>query len=610
MNTTLARRGLLRGASAAALLSFAVAAPGQSPLPQVVVPFPLPDLRVPIPPSLGSGAAALRLVDCDLDGDMLRDECILWSNGEVTLAYAPEVLSSFAAFPSTGARDIARVPGDHSPPVHTERDGILVLDSAGLGYVTLVASTATASGLQRTNVTATAAWHELVRVEVAPLGTDCWLLGLAADKRTVRVGSLTGTTVNDLGTVVASDDVQQMLLVAHPGLAEPRIVARTIAGVQMWSASGQPQASLTSPTSSAFGAITAFSGPNDTHIAWLALSGQHWRLRTLVGPAMATDFELSFASAVEQLPGRFRPTGLDVLPNAFGGFDGLVLYQNTRPWHVVLEPDAANGFAPLCGIEVPGLTMNVDNCPSVLVDLDRDPFGDVATVLTSMHCLQFARRVPLLANNIEQLGLLPSPDEYDYLAGDCQAVASNAALDQLDLRFLVPLEFRGETGRKVQVVAWPQPVANPSASPYGAGDLGAPLQQYLYSLPDTNAPEFVLRFPVRLGPAPESAWDTHRQAVLLLRILKVDATGDDGIHVTWSTPPQLVGFVAGEGEPGWEHSLGFMELVSGDTNPPKTNVINPSGRQVGVIFKPPRIRLPSSTITTPSPASATSAAPQ
>src|SRR5436190_23905781 len=104
MNTTLARRGLLRGASAAALLSFAVAARGQAPLSQPVVPFALPDLRVPIPPSLGSGAAALRLVDCDLDGDMLRDECILWSNGEVTLAYAPEVLSSFAAFPSTGAR--------------------------------------------------------------------------------------------------------------------------------------------------------------------------------------------------------------------------------------------------------------------------------------------------------------------------------------------------------------------------------------------------------------------------------------------------------------------------------------------------------------------------
>jgi hypothetical protein len=613
MNITLTRC-LLRAAFPAALAT--AAATAQVPSPQPVALFPEPDLRVPIPANLGGGEA-LRLVDCDLDGDLLRDQCILWQNGDVTLAYAPEVLSSFTAMPVEAARDIARMPAAFALPAHAGRDALVVADAAGLGYVTFAASASVpgASSLHRTAITASSAWQASHRLEITPIGTTCCVLGLAADKRTVRLGQWTGAQIVDLATVTTDSDVRQMLLVSTPEEPLARIVVRTVDGLRMWSADGQSLANHLAPTPNAFGALTAFRHDAETRVAWLALSGQTWRLRTLrllAGTTFESDVQLGFQTAVETLPSRFRPTGLNALPGAFLGQDGLVLHQNTRPWHVVLEADPEVGFAPMCGIEVPGLTMNVDNCPSVLMDLDRDGQPDVATVLSQLHCLQFALRVPLVADNAGQPSPLPPITDYDYLGETCEAVyGSQGVLDELDLPFVVPQDFLTRQNRKVQVVAWPQHVGSPTEEPYLASDLGAPLHHYLYTLPDGPTPTFTLRFPMQLGPAAASPWETHRQAFLMLRIVEVNSSGPDGIQVVWSSPPQLVGFVASDDTlPMWQVSQGFMQSLTSQQDPPRTHVRSPDSRQIGVLFKPLRIRLPSSTVTTPSPAGATTATPQ
>jgi hypothetical protein len=401
--------------------------------------------------------------------------------------------------------------------------------------------------------------------------------------------------------MLATANVRQMVMVDFLQNSQLSIAARTVTGLHLWSVTGGPPATFLAPTAHPFGALTTFRAGGTQQLAWVALSNQTWRLRTLLGAQME-DRLITYPGLTD----RFRLVGINTIPAAPGGTDELLVYQNTLPWHLRLSPfTLPTPFTVTSVIDSPGTTMNVDNCPSVCVDFNHDGIMDVATALTSLHCLQFQPTSAIAA-----LGGGTVAD--DFLNSTCQMTASVAAgaLDTLNL-WVNAADFASMENLAVQVVAWPQPVGNPEAAPYNPGPMGAPTVNVLFPLKDLSPGTHPINMlqpvlPVRLRTSTAVAWRPEEQFFMMMRFVRCAGPIQAGTNPTviWTHEPQMLGLVASEGQSPWGF-VGYMNSVSTPTPPPVTTIMSAEPRNVGLLVKPRRAKTPASTVPVPAPGAAT-----
>lgn len=561
------------------------------------VPYPVPDLRRQIPANMGSGEA-VRLVEFDADCDLISDFAIKWSGGEVTFAYAPEILSSFVAAPTSLARDICRIPRAFAPAAVPGRDGLLVADAAGLGHISL--SPNAPGNLQRLPVVAPTAWHESLRLETYVANQQCLVLGLSPDKRELRVGTWNAGSITHLAAVATTHDIQQFLAVDFLQNGTPCLAARTTHSMEVWTLAGTPLFSSAAPTAHTLGSLVSYRDGAQENLAWAVVNGPTWRLRTFQGPNPLQDTQITYESATQSLPPRFRLVGLSSASLGAGSTSCLLLHQNTMPWHIVMAKDSTGQFVATGAVEAPDTTLNVDNCPSLCLDLDHDGVMDVASVLTSQHCLQFQLGMTTTVQT-QAAPAAPTGAAPDYLPQACELVASpgNSVLDILRLRVQVPSTLQTTANLGVQVVAWPQYVANPPGPNFHASPAGAPIRNLVFPVPATggiNSLQIVLPLPLPVvGP-----WAPNDQYYLMVRVLRFATPlviGGPPPDPVWTSTPQMVGMVAHE-----PYRIAtdddFMASISTPSTPPDVR-IRAEPREVGIMLKPARISPPASTLVVP-----------
>lgn len=569
----------------------------QSAAPDPVA-YPVPDLRRQIPANLGSGEA-VRLVAFDADSDLITDFAIKWSSGEVTFAYAPETLGSFVAAPTSDVRDICRIPRAFAPSAVPGRDALLVADAAGLGCLSLAPNAP--GNLQRLPVVAPTAWHASLRLETHVANQQCLVLGLSPDRRELRVGAWNAGSITHLGAVATTQDIQQFLVVDFLQNGNPCIAARTTHSLEVWTLAGTPLFSSAAPTAHTSGALVSYRDGGMENLAWACVHGPTWRLRTFQGPNPLQDTQITYESASESLPPRFRMVGISATNLGSSSVDSLLLHQNTRPWHVVMTKDAAGQFVSTGAVEAPDTTLNVDNCPSLCLDLDHDGVMDVASVLTSQHCLQFQLGMTTTVQT-QTAPAAPTGPATDYLPQPCELVASvngSTVLDVLRLPVRVPSTLQTTANLGVQVVAWPQHVGNPGGPVFNASPVGAPVQNIVFPVPSTggiNSLQIVLPLPLPVvGP-----WTPHDQYYYMVRVLQFGAplvVGTSPPDPVWTSTPQMVGMVAREPFRLAEDD-DFMLSISSPSPPPDVRV-RAEPREVGIMLKPLRISPPASTLVVP-----------
>ncbi len=562
-------------------------------------------------PTAQGGGEARRLLAFDADADLMQDLAVVWSNGEMTFAYAPEIVDSILPCPTNAVRDAASIPARFAPAAAAGGDGLLVAEAQGLVYVHLAPEPTTphrsASSLVRQSVTAPAPWHEAVGLHVHATDAQCYVLALAADRHEIRFGTWLAGTITELGTVVAAGNVQQLLLVdfLHDGVLH--LAARTNTGLQVWNLAGGAPTTFAAPLIHWHGAMTTVRDGNTTQIAWAVLDASNWRLRTVLGPTLLQDTPIVVPPG---LAPRFRIVGLNPTPSDIPDRDALVLHQNSGPWHLVFERNGA-AFETRAAVGAPGTTFNVDNCASVVADLNRDGRADVATVLTSGHLLQLQTSVTSLAAAAPGPALLES---IDLVADKGALVALGGVPESTVLHLAIELpaslgpfsDLRNTTNLAVHVVAWPQPVTNPAGpqtgptpgNGFGPMPTQAPVANHLFVW-QPGAP-FRRRVYVPLRAVADT-WDNRTQYYLMLRVVRLGYAPSPGSTVApplvWASAPQLIGYAAEDA------NAAFMQAIAVVVDPPPSQQgpVDPvpvsEPRNVGAIVhrkrpQPPPVVLP------------------
>jgi len=573
----------------------------------ILVTTPLRQIRRMFPNGFGDGAGvtAVRVLSFDPDGDMLHDLAILWSSGELTFAYAPEVMSAFVdcPVPSPTPTGIARIPAAAALPNTSGCDGLLVSNGVALQYMTFdpdLARNSPATGFTLAPVTASAAWQHVVKVEVFMVGTTCWVLGLEAN--TIHVGVWSANGIVDSGTASAGASVQQMLVVeVHPGLLQ--VVARTQAGLEMWDVLGQAAClPIPAPTSGAIGALTSLHDGPVQKLAWVVQSSNHFLLRVFTGTALQQE---TVISDTNYMPDRFRPISIGAMALDTSGTDALVLDQNSTAWQLVLTKNSNGDYKPSCAFQFPGITYPSDTCPAILDDINNDAAADCTTVLANPRCVQIETGLPIAVKHT----LLQEPivnDGPDMLPVNCfmsQSAGPNGRSDDtIGLRLQVPSQYAPAMNLQAQVVAWPQYVAFPDGGNdgFGAGLMGAGYN-LLFPLAGSNGVLITPRpiLPTWLlsdYPLFDGNWNRQHEYYFLVRLIKLD-----GSTVAWSSPAQMVGFVANSGLDLPQTQ--FMDSIS-STGGYGFDSATGGNRNTGIIRKPMQIDPPNNTVKVPDPGQA------
>ncbi len=574
----------------------------QIPIEPVLVAQPPSPERCRIPTELGAGNAS-RMVDFDPDGDLLHDLAILWSSGEVTYGHAPEVMSAFVACPVPPAVDIERIPAVYAMADTTAHDGLLVATGDLLLYLTYdpdQARTAPATrGFTVSPVVAGAAWQQAVHIVAAVVGESCWIAALAADRLTVSVGRWTPTGIVDTGTFVAGDMVRQLLFVDPDHSLVAQLAVRTDSTLEFRETTGAAVcAPIAATTASWMGQIAKVDVGAQQHVAWLARTGLEWELRV---HHRATQLQCSPISVPEHVPPRFRPIGLHGVPTGNGGPDALVLSQNTTPWQLQLTRSPAGIYEPRVVFEVPDMTYPVDRCAPLLHDLDNDGRTDYTIVLSSQHCVQIDRRMPVPPPPGAE-SLPPFESEPDLLPVDCFMSQSLGGQidDTIELRLQVPGDYLGIEGLEAQVVAWPHRIADPTSTV----EVNPPVEEakpnVFYDLASSSGT--VIERPVlKLTLTPEDApWEANDHYYFMVRF--VVRTQDE---IAWSSPAAVYAFVT---PASWvsvpSATLNYVRTIVEPQDPPRV-VVRGTNRNVGVILKPLRVNPPNSSVKVPNSGSST-----
>lgn len=591
-------------------LAFLLAAAAAAQTPIDPVPFPAP-LQIPVPQAATSGPP-LQLLDFDADADLIRDFAIRWTNGNVTFCYGPEVCASCVDAPVTGARSLARLRGTFAPAAAQGRDGFLVADDAGIGFVAL---TLTGDVLQRHTVTAPTAWLAAVKLTVTEhLGVP-WLLALDPDLRTVRLGQIVGGAITEVGTVLAADDVQQILTYDPWSDGNVRIAVRTRSALQTWLADGTVEAAIPAPTAHWQGGLTAFTDGPVRRLAWVVLTGNTWLLRICQGPAILHQTDISAPGLV---PNRFRMVAVDAFPCPGSGTDALLVQQNSTPNQLLMTANASGEFAVHAGFAQPGTAFNVDNCAGCCMDFDRDGAVDWVAMMASTQVLQVIGGISYAVQTPAAAPTPPSPPMVDYLpyppatTGELRfptlisPALPNQPAYQMPLWFQTPPSLPTQSPFVyVQAILWHQRVGQPTVA--GSTDydpVTSPVQHNLFPIGSggTLTAHPVLPFAWN-PPSPSSSfWLPNDHYYLMLRVVGLSAAaGSPSATMQWSTQPVMYGIVVDTGPLGYSPScLNFINPYC-DPDPPQRLPVRGGTREVGVLLKPRRLAPPSSTAIVPAP---------
>jgi hypothetical protein len=563
---------------------------------QVATPIavaPLGEIRRVIPEGLGSGSA-LRVLRFDPDGDHLNDLAILWSSGEVVFSYAPEVLPAFVVCPGTGVTGLAVVPGAASLPI-AGGDCLLEANGTSLAFVVFdpeVARSGISNGFQLLPVIAPEAWQHVVRVETRLVGTTCWLLGLASDGRTLRIGAIGPSGIAEVGAAVATGTVHQMQFADHEG--QLLVSARTQSGLEVFTLDGVvASATIAAATPTALGGMTMLNDGGTRRLAWLTLAGSSWRLQIYQDSLLQQD---SMISAPAYVPNRFRATGLGAMA-VDGSTDALVIAQDSTEWQIVLMKGDDGAYAPSCAFQSSDTTYLVDECEALLDDMNNDNSADFTTVLTSARAVQIERGLPGAVNHALGRGPLPI-DTPDFLTDTvCSMTDSTPGVhidDEIDLHFEVPAEYGSMPNLLAQIVAWPQTVLSPGSAPYLAGPMDQAKVNVVFDLTAdgslSDRPVLPLVLPVDNG----GIWSPQNIWFFMVRLIQRDSNN----KITWSSPAQMVGFMAQNGT--GQLPTAYLDSISSPSGHGQV-AVQGGNRNVGVIKKPDHIDPPNSTLTVPVP---------
>ncbi|MGE3172462.1 MAG: hypothetical protein AB7O97_07520 [Planctomycetota bacterium] len=565
-----------------------------------------------IPPGLGGGSIR-EVTAFDPEADLLRDLAIRWSNGDVTLCHAPEVLSSFAAAPVQGIDDLARLPAAAAAANGLgARDALLVADGTALFALVYdpdaYGSPTNPTGFVATPVASTAAWQQVVRIEVRHAEGICWLLGLAADRITVHIGMLQGGAVTAVGIAVAGDVVQDTLLLERGDDGLPMVAVRTNTGLELRSPGGYLLCPpIAAPTHGALGTMCSLEAGGGQQLAWVAQDGSDWRLRVYAGTLQQQDEPMVIAGPT---PTRFHPITLGAIPLTGSDDDGLVLHHDTSTTQTVFVREAGGHYAMAGALTFPGVTYGVDGGRAAFADFDHDDEIDLAAALDSQRVVQIARIPnPLIA---EAGGPSGSTIAIDLLPTDCLFTSSHlqggtGTNDIVRLLVGIPGDLPvALEDLEVHVVAWPQVVHCPTGACGGTGDPfdyeppGVPVANAVFDLKDPVTGQYLTTpiFDLQLPEPPGGDWSPEQHHYFMLRLIQRSQSG----ALVWSSPAQMVGLLAGTSLPPPVHA--FMNSISVPTAHPVIQVGGGENRNVGVIHKPIRIDPPPSSVKPPPPPAA------
>jgi len=581
-----------------------------TPLP--VAPSQTPIHRV-IPADLGSGSIQ-RIVKFDPDADLLHDLAILWSGGVLALCYSPEVLPSFAAAPVSGVTDMARVPAAAALAANMgPRDLLLLANGTSLsrlGYdPAFIANPGNPAGVFTLPVNSSPAWQSVVRLEVCydAASSNCWVVGLASDLVTVRIGKLVVGELSLTSSVVAAAPVKEMLMMARGNGGQPQVVARTTQGIQMWTPAGAVLGTFAAPTAGPLGAICCLGNGTLQRLAWVALDGIHWRLRIYDAAVLHQDVQLVIAGSA---PERFRLVNIGAMRLDGGLPDALVVYQNTTVYQTVLMSDTAGDYVPAYTLEFQEVTGNIDNCPALFDDMNNDGRADLTAALQSHHCVKIQGIMPKVFPLPGGSSAMGPPDaiDFDLLPHECSFGWSGMMEEEDDIIQLyaeVPVDY-AQANLLAHVVTWHQFVADPrgggsTSGPFGYEDVQIRTNDLFNLQPSTGA----LTRPILEVDLPLQglSWIPQHHYYFMLRLIRRNTSG----AIIWTSPVQITGLIAG---PHLEmEDRNFMHSICAPSPPGNIEIHGGTNRAPGVFLKPFTMDPPPSSVKVPSPPSGTPTTP-
>lgn len=547
------------------------------------------------PPFLTPWGAAKRLASVDFTNEALKSVFTLHSTGIVSYCYGPSIMS-------TTFRQV--LPGgqlDMAPLTNRWGNGVLVTDGTTLKKITFGGVT---TPFALTPLQAPPGFPG-VKLETFEQGGVTYVASLAADLRTIRIGTLATSTITMLGSLITASDVKQLAFYNYDATGAPELAVRTATGLQVHRTDASSVTQFTAPNylpdNGCIARARNGAGTAD-RLSWLRYDSvaTRWHLQTHVGNAVTQDLSINF---IAPFPLRSGIIGITTEALDQDGFDDVFLQQTANEYHATL-PGTATGYSTrYTAIQIPDTVPALDTCPALLTDLDSDGVTDLLLYQDHIPALGVVLSLGLYAGGT----VAPPVDVLDPLGGttfgtDWSNASSGLGYFSLRLGVRIPTQYQNTPNStdpyRLQMVVWHQNVTQPDpAIPYAwESVIPAAESNTIFSYGLAAKPIMMLKlkgphWSYQDGPtgatAPEPSGNWIDHSYILYRFVK---TAPNSTNVVWASPSIMVGFNGNVvAAAGMGVLSGYMSTISSATGKPPINFEN---KNIGTIKKPDQLDLP------------------